>query len=198
MQPIQDQGKLTKMNIKIKLKSLTLERFDRSVWQLLVVWSSQRSRVQPVQANWQTRFIEVLKISLSFSETMFNRIEHSVQQLVDCDKSNKACSGGSFYRAWNYLMGGAMTSEYAYSSGTSKTVIRVSTRVFMLFTFLISKAGSCKFDASKVHARTELFGRVSLTGSTPAPNASAGMAALRMYGPLATNMRVIRSLYNYK
>ncbi|CAJ0928000.1 unnamed protein product, partial [Mesorhabditis belari] len=53
----------------------------------------------------------------------YNTGTFSEQQIVDCDKSNNACNGGSFVTAFDYIIknGLAVSADYPYVSGQTKS-----------------------------------------------------------------------------
>lgn len=54
-------------------------------------------------------------------ETLINLVDFSVQQLIDCDPYDNGCSGGWFFKAWEYLQsdGSNSAEDYGYTGNVS-------------------------------------------------------------------------------
>jgi len=98
--------------------------------------------------------------------------QFSEQELVDCDKSNGACSGGSFQGALKYIQnnGLAPSSQYGYT-GTK--------------------------DSCKSNGKTRAV-RVASYGSPRSGDENAMKDAVATYGPLGTSAVVGDSWYSYE
>jgi len=102
-------------------------------------------------------------------ETLINLVDFSVQQLIDCDPYDNGCSGGWFFKAWEYLQsdGSNSAEDYGYTGNFQ----------------------SCRYNSAAVKAYVSSFSKVD-------SNPSAIIDALQS-GVLSAAIDVVTSFQYY-